>query len=47
MEEQLFFEMDGDQSGTIDLLELKVFLTRKYDTLFRKKTDKKAESPAF
>lgn len=37
MEERLFDEMDADKSGTIDLLELKVFLTRKYDLMFRKK----------
>lgn len=36
MEERLFAEMDGDQSGTIDFHELKVFLTRKYDVMFRK-----------
>lgn len=37
MEEKLFVEMDQDQSGTIDFHELKVFLTRKYDVMFRKK----------
>ncbi len=37
MRKQIVAELDYDQSGTIDELELRVFLTRKYDTLFRKK----------
>lgn len=36
MEEDLFDEMDLDGSGTIDFHELKVFLTKKYDIMFRK-----------
>lgn len=35
MEEDMYNEMDGDQSGTIDFHELKVFLTRKYDNMFK------------
>lgn len=31
IEDKLIAEMDRDQSGTIDVLELKVYLTRKYD----------------
>jgi len=34
--DKIIEEMDRDSSGTIDLLELKVFLTRKYDQMFRK-----------
>ena len=34
--DKLIGEMDRDGSGTIDQLELKVFLTRKYDEMFRK-----------
>lgn len=37
LKDKIFDEMDGDQSGTIDQLELKVFLTRKYDEMFRNK----------
>jgi Ca2+-binding EF-hand superfamily protein len=36
MEEELFDEMDMDGSGSIDFHELKVFLTKKYDQMFRK-----------
>lgn len=36
MEEELFDEMDMDGSGTIDFHEMKVFLTKKYDQMFRK-----------
>jgi len=36
MEGELFDEMDMDKSGMIDFHELKVFLTKKYDLMFRK-----------
>ena len=36
MEEKLFDEMDMDGSGTIDFHELKVYLSKKYDVMFRK-----------
>jgi len=38
MESELFDEMDMDKSGMIDFHELKVFLTKKYDVMFRKPT---------
>lgn len=38
LKDKIFKEMDRDQSGTIDMLELKVFLTRKYDEMFRNQT---------
>ena len=34
--EKLFNEMDANKDGCIDFHELKVFLTRKYDQMFRK-----------
>jgi Ca2+-binding EF-hand superfamily protein len=34
--EKLFSEMDMNKDGSIDYHELKVFLTRKYDMMFRK-----------
>lgn len=37
MRKQLVAEIDYDQSGTIDELELRVYLTRKYDALLRQK----------
>lgn len=36
LEEKIQSEMDFDGYGTIDQLELKVFLTRKYNEMFRK-----------
>jgi len=35
LKEKIVDEMDQDKSGAIDLLELKVFITRKYDEMFR------------
>lgn len=36
MRKQIVAELDCDQSGAVDELELRVYLTRKYEALFRK-----------
>lgn len=36
LKQKLFEELDYDKTGSVDLLEFRVFMTRKFETMFRR-----------